>query len=114
MEWGYFYYYKCRESRHLNLSAKKAHEQLESILELMSLSKNEIKFIHSNTQRIFEKRLGYAKIALVDKKRELQEEEKRLMSIEEKWITNSINQDTYERWDFMYNIFDGYTNLQLS
>jgi len=28
---GYFYYYKCNKTRHLNLSAKRAHEQLLQI-----------------------------------------------------------------------------------
>ena len=33
----YFYYYKCNESKHNNISAIKAHNQLLSACEMMSL-----------------------------------------------------------------------------
>lgn len=35
---------------------------------------------------------------LLEKKRELEAEENKLFSIEEKWISNKITHDTYERW----------------
>ncbi len=39
----YFYYYKCRFSKHNNISAKKAHIQFDTALELMSLQKKSVK-----------------------------------------------------------------------
>jgi site-specific DNA recombinase len=40
---NYFYYYKCKHSRHLNLSAVKAHDQFLAACDLMSLTMNEFK-----------------------------------------------------------------------
>lgn len=105
---GYFYYYKCKESRHLNLSAKKAHTQLESVFELMSLSAKQMKFLSIYADKAFENKMKEEKVVLKQKQIELQEEQKKLNSIEEKWICNKINHDTYERWHSIIN-----TNMRL-
>ncbi len=57
-----------------------------------------IKVIRNSADRIFENKIVEDKRLLEDKKRELASEEAKLFSIEEKWITNKITQDTYERW----------------
>lgn len=41
---------------------------------------------------------------------ELQEVEEKLFSVEEKWIKNEINKDTYNRWHSIYN--DNILNLK--
>ncbi len=98
---GYYYYYKCNKTTHLNLSARKAHEQLEQVFELMSLPSNVVKSIREECEATIDLRLKNDKLLLAEKQRELAEEEKKLFSIEEKWITNKINHDTYQKW---YNI----------
>jgi site-specific DNA recombinase len=40
---NYFYYYKCKHSRHLNLSAVEAHDQFLGACDLMSITPNDLK-----------------------------------------------------------------------
>lgn len=94
----YYYYYKCNETKHLNLSAIKAHSQLLQIFELMSLPAKAMKVIRDNSEKIFEQKMKDDKQLLEEKEKELAAEEEKLFSIEEKWIANKITHDTYERW----------------
>ncbi|PZQ96248.1 MAG: hypothetical protein DI539_30305, partial [Flavobacterium psychrophilum] len=94
----YYYYYKCNKTTHINLSAIKAHDQLRQVFGLMSMPDKAIKVIRRNSDQIFENKMVEDKRLLEDKTRELASEEAKLFSIEEKWITNKITQDTYERW----------------
>lgn len=94
----YYYYYKCRESGHMNLSAKIAHEKMEEIQQLMSLPSDVLRDIREKSDEQFEQKIISDKVLLTAKRRELADEENKLESIEEKWITNQINKDTYDRW----------------
>ncbi len=94
----YYHYYKCNVSRHLNLSANKAHNQMLEIQQLMSLPKSTIKEIRSTSDTIFEKKIVENKKLVEQKRVELDAEEEKLVSIEEKWILNQITYDTYDRW----------------
>lgn len=95
---NYYYYYKCNRTNHINLSAIKAHDQLRQVFGLMSLPDNMIKVIQKNALRIFETKTASDKQLLFEKQRELEAEDSKLFAIEEKWITNKISHDTYERW----------------
>jgi site-specific DNA recombinase len=64
----------------------------------MSLPQDLIADIKNVIEKEFAKKLAADTMLLTQKKRELLEEEKKLNSIEEKWIENKINHDTYERW----------------
>ncbi|WP_129022405.1 recombinase family protein [Edaphocola flava] len=107
----YFYYYKCNQSKHLNLSAQKAHIQLENVLELMSLPENYLSYLKQNINAVFDRKMSADKELLKVKQRELSEEERKLESIEEKWINNQIAHDTYDRWHT--NLSKTFVNLKL-
>jgi site-specific DNA recombinase len=94
----YYYYYKCNKPQHLNASANKAHKQIEQVFQLMSLPDKVVQAIQLNSERLFDLKMGNDKNLLTEKKRELAGEEDKLLSIEEKWINNSITRETYERW----------------
>ena len=94
----YYYYYKCNKTTHLNLSAIKAHDQLQQVFALMSIPERAIRVIRDSSDRIFENKMVEDRRLVEEKKRELEAEEAKLFSIEEKWITNKITHDTYERW----------------
>lgn len=100
----YYYYYKCRAASHLNVSAIKLHEQMGKIQDYMSLPSRIISNLLSKSEEEFDKKFKSDKMLLTAKKRELAEEENKLLSIEEKWVTNKITHDTYERW---YRIITG-------
>lgn len=98
----YFYYYKCRFSQHNNISAKKAHEQFDKALELMSLPKKTIKKIRDDVEKEVENEFKKNKKILVEKNSELAGEKELLFAVEEKWIKSEIDQDTYSRWHNKY------------
>lgn len=106
----YFYYYKCRHSRHNNISAKKAHQQFLEICELMSLSPIQLNKIKSETSKSLDNVLSNNKKQVIEKQHKLQDVEEKLFLVEEKWIKNEVNKDTYQRWYSIYN--DEIVNLK--
>lgn len=99
----YYHYYKCKHSGHNNISAIKAHDQFLQICELMSLPAPRIKKIRTESRESIDKELEFNMKKVSEKKRQLQENEEKLFSVEEKWIKNDINKDTYDRWYSIYN-----------
>ena len=95
----YYYYYKCnRSSSHNNISAIKAHTQLEEMLGYMSLPDKLIKKIQDQGQKTMEAELKLGKELLQEKKKEYDDADAQLKSVEEKLIRNQIAPDTYNRW----------------
>ncbi|MBC7650931.1 MAG: hypothetical protein H7101_04195, partial [Deinococcales bacterium] len=95
---GKFYYYKCATSTHLNLSVKKAHDQLMEVLKLMSLPQRLITAIKDKTTIDLEvtQKENKSRIKLLAK--DLEDCEAKLYSVEEKWIANQLNFESYQRW----------------
>ncbi len=98
----YFYYYKCRFSKHNNISAKKAHMQFDTALELMSLPARSIQIIKDSSKKEIEKELEHNRKVIAEKKLELTKERELLYAVEEKWIKSEIDQETYKRWHNKY------------
>ena len=106
----YYYYYKCRFSKHNNISAKKAHEQLEGAFGLMSLKPSMVAKIRERSQLEMEKSYHSNKEQLKAKKEELRNQEQKLHGLEEKWISDEISKDTYDRWYYVFK--DSCLNLE--
>jgi site-specific DNA recombinase len=64
----YFNYYKCKTSKHNNISAIKAHNQLAEIFELMSLPQNIISDIKKSSVTKMEENLKSNKLIINQKK----------------------------------------------
>lgn len=99
----YFYYYKCRFSKHNNISAAKAHTQLLGACELMSLPDAKVRDIRNGCKASVETEMKANRQKVVDKKHELEDAQEKMFSVEEKWIKNEITRDTYDRWYSTYN-----------
>lgn len=82
----YFHYYKCKVSKHNNISATKAHKQLMEIWELMSLPEKIIFEIKMSTSKAIEENLKESKRKIIEKKQILEETQEKIFSVEEKWI----------------------------
>jgi site-specific DNA recombinase len=105
----YFYYYKCRCPKHNNISALKAHTQLLNALQLMSISDKMLLEIKNGCSAAIDKEIKSNSEKLILKKEELGDVEAKLYTLEEKWISNEISRETYNRWYANYN----YTSLNL-
>ncbi len=99
----YFYYYKCKVSKHNNISAIKAHNQLLGACELMSLPQERIVEIKEGCSAALEADLKSNKKKVIEKKQLLEDTQEKMYSVEEKWIKNEITRDTYDRWYSTYN-----------
>ena len=99
----YFNYYKCKTSKHNNISAIKAHAQLAEILQLMSLPESTLSEIKKSSSLAIEENLKSNKLIIEQKKLLLEETQEKMFSVEEKWITNEISKDTYDRWYATYS-----------
>lgn len=94
----YYYYYKCKFPKHNNISAIKAHQQLDEALCYMSLSDRMVTAIKEKSEQAFQERSRDNKKILVRKKLELEQVSTQLQSIEAKWINNQIAYETYQKW----------------
>jgi DNA invertase Pin-like site-specific DNA recombinase len=92
-----FNYYKCVKP-HNNLSANKAHQQLAEVLSHLSLPHNMVAAITRWAESTMEARLMENRKMIEAKKRDLQNLEKQINSLEEKYIADKIQHDTYYRW----------------
>lgn len=99
----YFYYYKCKHSGHNNISAIKAHEQFLNICKLMSIPEKRIMEIRESCYNTLKEEMKTKKGLAKEKQKELDEIKRRLSAVEEKWINNEINKDTYDRWYSTYS-----------
>lgn len=94
----YFLYYKCKIKGHNNISAIKAHQQFDEILEELSLPERTIAQIKAASKKDVQGRLVKNTESSKQKSRELDDLETKIKSIEEKWINNQIAYETYSRW----------------
>nr|MBP7470439.1 recombinase family protein [Flavobacterium sp.] len=99
----YFYYYKCKHSKHNNISAIKSHKQLLEIWELMSIPEKALSEIRSSAYHSIEENIKANKDKMIEKRHMLEEAQEKMFSVEEKWIKNEISKDTYDRWYSTYS-----------
>lgn len=86
------------------MSARDVHDKLSQVLDLMSLPEDMAKRIRENSKVALEQRLKMDSQSVKEKEKQLSEVESKLFAIEEKWISNQINRETYERWFEKLNI----------
>lgn len=94
-----FLYYKCKKSHHLNLSAIKAHQQLQDLLAGLSLPDHMVELLHEEMGRQMIDSQQESRKALKVAKKEMERIESDILTIERKFIQeNTINAETYQRW----------------
>jgi site-specific DNA recombinase len=92
-------YYKCNvSSAHNNISVIKAHQQLNEIWKYLSLPGSTIIKVRNRSEQMLEDQLKENTKLLQKSLAELKKVETDLQSMEEKYIRNQIEFDTYQRW----------------
>ncbi|RYE02368.1 MAG: recombinase family protein [Sphingobacteriales bacterium] len=94
----YYYYYKCQAPGHNNWSATDAHKKLQEILKHMSLPERLVAAIRSKSEQVFEEREKDNQLQLQTRRRELENLERQMRSVEEKFINNHMGAEAYQRW----------------
>ncbi len=94
----YFDYYKCKVSGHNTINAGKAHGQLQEILSLLSLPIHLITAIENKSDTLLKERMKTSVATLAVKRKELEAVEVKMKSVEEKFILNQLNFESYNDW----------------
>src|SRR5690606_36603376 len=100
---GKYYYYKCKHSKHNNISAKKAHKQLHEILGMLSLPDKYVKKIKQQSTRVIEQKIIANRNKIKSQKDKLNKLKEKLHSLQDKFINNQVDLETYDRF------YDSYT-----
>ena len=93
-----FLYYKCKKAGHNNINANKAHAQMQAMLEYLSLPDYMVNAIREESNKLIATLAKDNKQLLTAARIELQKIEKRINSIEEKFIDELITAETYHMW----------------
>ena len=99
---NYYYYYRCKKCLGENYSAETVHTEISEILKNLSLSEKVVKAIKASAHKKLEIQLRDNKQQLKRVSLEYEALNEKLSSLEEKYISNSISQSTYEKWYPVY------------
>jgi site-specific DNA recombinase len=105
----YYYYYRCKKCTGENYKAEVVHNEIATILNSLSLSPNLLEKLRINTEIRYKEALKDRQISLKRVQSEFEVANEKLSSLEEKFITNKINQETYDKW---YPIFSRDVNIK--
>jgi len=94
----YIGYYKCQVSGHNTINAGKAHAQLNEVLSYMSLPQRIAKAVEEKAMQLMDERMKENKVLVKTKKAELETTENMLHSVEQKFISNQLQFESYDRW----------------
>lgn len=94
----WYNYYKCKKSTgHLNVGTIKAHSQLREMLRLMSPSNHYVIALEERSKAALATAMEENKKLIVIHKEELGKVEKKLASVERKWIDDQLTFESYHR-----------------
>lgn len=99
----YYYYYKCNDHPKNNYSAIKLHDEVDELLSSLSLSSTHLEYLseaaHSEMKEQLKERTSELKKAKAELVKVLNLQE----SLEQKFLSDQINQETYNKWNTNYS-----------
>lgn len=95
---AYYYYYRCKKCLKENYSCGKVHQEINEILRNLSLPIKHVRVLAMEIENELNKELENKNIKLQQLGKELQTINSKLESLEEKFISNSITKETYDKW----------------
>ncbi len=93
-----YYYYKCMHSSHNHISSNKLHDQLTEVLKYLTLPDHAFNYIKEKGEEELENALRNNVKSGVKHRKALEDVEKKMYSLEEKFLANQVDSDTYQRW----------------
>lgn len=98
----YVGYYFHAGTHRKNYNAELLHSKFENILRTFSLPESHIEILKQKVEKKLTEKIADKKELLHRKHSELATAEKNLHSVEEKFILNTIDSETYQRWRHRY------------
>jgi site-specific DNA recombinase len=100
---SYYNYYKCVHGGHVNVSSKIMHSQLTEIFRHMNLSSRMVAIIEERSSVLLKERLQQQQRQLLQKRTQYSKLQEKIENLEEKWINNQMQFETYDRWFSSFN-----------
>ena len=97
----HYWYYLCPSCKQ-NLPANKLHKQFDALLSELSLTEDSINEFKNNIVELIEKELKTRTILTTEKQAELKIIEAKLDTLEDKYFSGAVNQDSYDKWRVRY------------
>lgn len=103
----WYWYYKCNTHLKNNYSANILHKQFSQVLNSLSLSPDHVEFLLQEARAEMKARLQDREDDLKRKTADLKKQQEQLDSLEEKFINNQVNSETFNKWhsSFTHNIY---------
>lgn len=96
---GLYGYYKCNKCKDQHFAAARAHDELKDILKALSFSKEYSKKILDKVNDRLEKVMKERSGRLTEVKRQLKDFFSKLHTLEEKYLSGAIADETYRKWN---------------
>lgn len=97
-KYNYYHYYWCVSHRKDNFNASKLHTQMEAIIGELSLSPTALDYLKATAHRFMEQTMTENQLETTQAARELKDVEKKLSSLEEKYLFEGLDRDTYNKY----------------
>lgn len=93
----YYWYYICFDEK-LRYNADKLHQQFDAILDELSLPEHYLSYLQETLESGVKEQLMATEQRLTDVRAQLKQAVATEESLEEKYLLNTINTETYHRW----------------
>lgn len=100
---NYYWYYKCNTCPRTNYSAIIMHKKFNELMHSLSFSQQHINYLLAETEKQMQQQLTERTGQLTQIKKQWQDAVTRLESLEEKFILNHIQKETYEKYYYRYS-----------
>lgn len=99
----YYLYYRCTKHNEKNLRGDMLHSKFEELLDTLSFTEKQVDYIISHSVAAIKEATKGSQQALLSRKKQLEELEKKQERLEEKVINDEIDSHTYKKWMTRYS-----------
>lgn len=99
-----YLYYWCKQHRSVNVSGTKLHAQFSEILDNLSLSEEQVKFLTESVDKNYKVALESQSKQIILKSKKLNDTELAIEKLEVKMMRDEIEPETYKKWHKKYQI----------
>lgn len=96
-------YYKCNTHTKLNFNAKRLHVQFDQVLDVLSFSPIQVQYLQEKISKEIHSKLHSRQESAEKVAADIRATEKRISSVEEKYIDGTLDPETYAKWKRHYH-----------
>ncbi|HEU4574612.1 MAG TPA: recombinase family protein, partial [Chitinophagaceae bacterium] len=99
---NYYWYYKCEDHRKYNHSAIKLHDMLHQLLKELSFPPAHLEYLKERVKQQLQQQAADKELLLQEKRRELYELNRKIDRLEEKYINDDLDKQTFHKFRDRY------------